>query len=100
MIMNIRPPRHDGDYPDRDLDCQESIEKAFLAQTTASGAAFVDLYKLRAGIAPDALEAGWSDADLDAAIKELARCYALNVAKIGKDDFEIAAAVNRSLLQL
>ncbi len=29
--MAINPPRQDGDYPDRDLDCQTHLEDQLLA---------------------------------------------------------------------
>lgn len=27
--MEIAPPKHNGPYPDRDIDCQQAIERAF-----------------------------------------------------------------------
>lgn len=27
--MEIAPPKHNGPYPDRDIDCQQAIENAF-----------------------------------------------------------------------
>jgi hypothetical protein len=94
--MLIRPPRNDGEYPDRDLDCQESIETAFLKHISAT--AFVDLHKVRETISPDAVSAGWTQADVDGAIKELVRCYALNVAQIRGNDFVTASAISRERL--
>ncbi|MDB5522363.1 MAG: hypothetical protein JWM58_126 [Rhizobium sp.] len=98
--MIIRAPRQEGEYPDRDLDCQEAIEKAFLAQTAIAGAAFIDLKRVRSAITADAVSAGWSDVDVESAVSELARCYALKVARINNDDFSTAAAVARSIMRL
>ena len=77
--MSIRPPRMSGDYIDRDMDCQEAIEQQFLEQVRAAKTAYLDLAKIKTAIASDALEAGWTKEDLDDALLELARCYALKI---------------------
>jgi hypothetical protein len=79
MVVMIRPPRSIGPYADRDLDCQEAIEEHFLAEVRAAGTAFLDLARIRAAISEDAIQAGWTKEDLDEALPELARCYALKV---------------------
>lgn len=84
--MLIRPPRSSGNYPDRDLDCQDAIEHDFLAEVRAADTAFIDLAKIRSAIAAYALPAGWSDDELDNALSELVRCYVLHVQAVGSGD--------------
>lgn len=74
----IRPPRQNGIYPDRDLDCQEAVEPAFLRHAFA-GTAFVDIISIERDVKLDALEAGWSVIEVNAALVELARCYVRQV---------------------
>jgi hypothetical protein len=74
----IRPPRQDGIYPDRDLDCQEAVEPAFLRHAFA-GTAFVDIIRIEHDVQTEALEAGWSETEVNAALIELARCYVRQV---------------------
>ncbi len=39
----IRPPRAEGPYRDRDLDCQEALETLFLDLVREADTAFLDL---------------------------------------------------------
>ncbi|MBB1249319.1 hypothetical protein [Rhizobium sp. G21] len=55
----IRPPRADGVYKDRDLDCQEALEVLFLDLVREADTAFLDLQPIRARL----IEAGLAAAD-------------------------------------
>ena len=61
----IRPPRRNGTYPDRDFDCQEAVEPAFLRHAFA-GTAFVDIVHIERDVQLEALEAGWSATEVNA----------------------------------
>lgn len=74
----ILPPRRNGIYPDRDLDCQEAMEPAFLRHVFAD-TAFVDIARIERDVTPEALEVGWAAGEVNAALTELARCYARQV---------------------
>ncbi|MCV3768358.1 hypothetical protein [Rhizobium sp. TRM95796] len=78
----IRPPRADGVYKDRDLDCQEALEALFLDLVREADTAFLDLQPIRARLIEAGLAAGWSPQDLDPAVAELVRCYAMKVPAI------------------
>lgn len=60
----IEPPRHDGDYPDRNLDCQEALE---------------DMVQELVGRAE---AAGWSMSDIAPALVDLADNLRLQRAAI------------------
>lgn len=77
----IRSPKFAGDYRGRDLDCQEAIEPLFL-KYAYGGTAFIDLEAIRSAVSRKAVRSGWSAEEVDAALIELARCYARQVARI------------------
>ncbi|MDH6265083.1 hypothetical protein M2360_000464 [Rhizobium sp. SG_E_25_P2] len=78
----IRPPRADGPYRDRDLDCQEALEALFLDQVRKAETAFRDLMPIRSRLMSEGLSAGWDQQDLESAIDELVRCYAMKVPPV------------------
>lgn len=78
----IRPPRAEGPYRDRDLDCQEALEALFLDLALKADTAFLDLKPIRMRLVEDGLAAGWDQKDLDPAIEELVRCYAMKVPPV------------------
>lgn len=49
----INPPRNQGDYPDRNIDCEEALEPAFQL------------------LMADALSYGWSPAETRRALRKL-----------------------------
>ena len=79
--MFIRCPKTPDDYRDRDLDCQEAIEHHFLEYARA-GNRFIDLKKIEAAITESSAKAGWSNSEISVALKELARCYAMQVSPV------------------
>ena len=89
--MFIRPPRNNDDYRDRDLDCQEAIEREFLQAVHSSGTAFVDLAKIRTAISEHAVPLGWSAEELEAAMLELVRCYMLRVQQVRNADLSASS---------
>jgi hypothetical protein len=78
----IRSPRQQGPYIDRDLDCQEAVEPIFLREVTSADSAFMDLARIRNAVLLAALATGWTKNDLDDAVMELARCYAMKVRPV------------------
>lgn len=58
-IEKVAKPKREGDYPDRDIDCQEAV-----------AAGIVDLIEA-------AENAGWSAAEAAAAIFEVSRGFVL-----------------------
>lgn len=78
----IRPPRAEGPYRDRDLDCQEALEVLFLDLVREADTAFLDLQPIRKRLVEAGLAAGWDQQDLDPAVAELVRCYAMKVPPV------------------
>jgi hypothetical protein len=78
----IRPPRAEGPYRDRDLDCQEALEVLFLDLVREADTAFLDLQPIRTRLVEAGLAAGWDQQDLDPAVAELVRCYAMKVPPV------------------
>lgn len=76
--MHVISPKEPGRYQYRELDCQEAIEPIFL-KIWKSGRPFLDLASIRDTTLPLAVEAGWQEPEVQAALLELARCYALKV---------------------
>lgn len=74
----IPRPRTTGPYQDRDLDCQAALEPSFLKYAYGN-TAFVDLANIKKDILARALRSGWSEAEVDAALSELGRCYARRI---------------------
>jgi hypothetical protein len=79
ISLFIRPPRSNGAYRDRDLDCQDAIEPDFLLEVRSAGTPYVDLARVKVEIAAHALPLGWTSDELEAAMQELIRCYMLRV---------------------
>lgn len=64
--MTIDAPRHGPDHPDRHIDCQKALERAF--QILVEGA----------------VNAGWTEAEAVAAIVELADAHVLAAGENAK----------------
>lgn len=60
----MKKPRHEGEYPDREIDCQEALEASILA------------------VIDEAEAAGWSVPETAAAIGQLADNIALQHASV------------------
>lgn len=80
-MMYVMPPRQAGDYRYRDFDCQEAVEPVFL-DIWRNSRPFVDLARIKDAALPPAIEAGWHRDEIETAIVELARCYAMNVTPV------------------
>jgi len=90
-------PRKEGDYPDRDIDCQEAvshgisdlIERATLSggseAETAAALSGTDIPGIR-DLINDAVEAGWSADEAARAVAEVAK--GLKVGYAGTDPNE------------
>lgn len=73
----MKSPRLPGPYPDRHIECQETIEASVIA------------------IIDEGKAAGWSIADVTAALSALADNLMLADAANGETDRQIAAAIAR-----
>jgi hypothetical protein len=74
----LNKPQREGKYRDRDIDCQEALEKAFMeiagAQTnTVIAAAGGTMSPALAALAKRAEAVGWSLEEAEVAISELAQ---------------------------
>lgn len=77
-------PRKEGDYPDRDIDCQEAVSLGIsdlIEQATLSGGSEAEAAAALTGkevpgirnLIDDAVEAGWSADDAARAVAEVAK---------------------------
>lgn len=71
----IRGPRKLGDYPDRDIHCQEALEDAFIELTERG------------------VEAGWVQIEVLQALLELANSHLLRDLATESDDDNIATVI-------
>jgi hypothetical protein len=74
----LKKPRQDGMYRDRDIDCQEALEKDFAAiadrhPTIVVDAAGGTMAPILTELAKRAERAGWSLEEIEVAISELAQ---------------------------
>jgi phage tail tape-measure protein len=74
----LKSPRQDGKYRDRDIDCQEALQKAFLEVVRLNSTGVVDAAGGRMSpqmqaLAKRAESAGWSLEEAEVAISELAQ---------------------------
>jgi hypothetical protein len=74
----LKRPQRDGKYPDRDIDCQEALQKAFLEVASVHAATVVDaaggkLLPVMLALAKRAEGSGWSLEEAEVAISELAQ---------------------------
>lgn len=74
----IRKPKEQGPYRDRDIDCQEALEKSFravsrMASENMRDAAGGTLSPAMIAIARRAVAAGWGLEEAEVAISELAQ---------------------------
>lgn len=74
----LKKPQRDGQYVDRDIDCQEALQKAFLEVAGIHAASVVDaaggkLSPVMLALAKRAVSAGWSLEEAEVAISELAQ---------------------------
>ena len=74
----IRAPKQAGPYRDRDIDCQEALEKQFRAASRVASenmrdAAGGTLSPAMVAIAKRAVAAGWGFEEAEVAISELAQ---------------------------
>ncbi|CAM5578190.1 hypothetical protein MAUB1S_09732 [Mycolicibacterium aubagnense] len=70
--MEIKPPKHDGPYPDRDIDCQQAIERAFQE------------------LMENIVAAGWGPQEISEAIGQLAICDDLSRKDVAGFDAHLA----------
>ncbi|QFP61875.1 hypothetical protein [Brucella anthropi] len=90
----MKGPKHEGDYPDRDTDCQEALSEEItrlMDEYTAGGTAG-SMEEINAGISkvnkgipfgdviPIAVAAGWSKAEAEANLE-----YAVEIIRAGID---------------
>lgn len=68
----INPPRNQGDYPDRDIDCQEALEAAFQL------------------LMADALSFGWSPAETRRALRKLIAAHKITDIENAKVEATLA----------
>lgn len=73
--QKIRGPRKLGDYPDRDIHCQEAIEDAFIALTDR------------------AVDAGWVQFEVLQALSELAKNHLMRDLATEVDEDNIATVI-------
>lgn len=74
----LNKPQRDGKYRDRDIDCQEALEKAFMEiagvqSNTVVAAAGGTMSPALAALAKRAEAVGWSVEEAEVAISELAQ---------------------------
>lgn len=70
QLEMIAPPRMPGDYARRGRDCEQAIERLFLAETVNSTSPYVDLERALATVIQAGRRAGWSEEELtDAALR-------------------------------
>lgn len=89
----VRPPRMNGDYPDRWLECQEALEDLFVALVEAEARPLVDLVAIAPQLVSAAVEAGWQDEEARTAVVEIAFNRQMLLAENAKTDRAIAAAI-------
>lgn len=71
----LRGPRKLGDYPDRDIQCQEALEDAFIELTERG------------------VEAGWVQIEVLQALLELAKSHIMRDLATESDDDNIATVI-------
>ncbi len=77
--MALRKPRQAGNYPDRDIGCQEALEESFLelakrlSPNNIVNAAGGKLVPVLADLAQRAENAGWTLEEAEVAISELSQ---------------------------
>ena len=74
----IRKPKQEGRYRDRDIDCQEALEKSFraisrIATENMRESAGGTLSPAMIAIAKQAVAAGWGFEEAEVALSELAQ---------------------------
>ncbi|KAB2655086.1 hypothetical protein F9K94_21250 [Brucella tritici] len=90
-------PRKEGDYPDRDIDCQEAVSLGIsdlIEQATLSGGSEAEAAAALSGtdipgirdLINDAVEAGWSADEAARAVAEVAK--GMQVGYAGTDPNE------------
>ncbi|WP_235942988.1 hypothetical protein [Ochrobactrum soli] len=73
--QKIRGPRKLGDYPDRDIECQEALEDAFVALTDRG------------------VDAGWVQIEVLQALLELAKNHLMRDLATEVDEDNIASVI-------
>jgi hypothetical protein len=68
----INPPRNQGDYPDRNIDCEEALEPAFQL------------------LMADALSYGWSPVETRRALRKLIAANKITEVENAKVDVTLA----------
>lgn len=86
----LNKPQNEGKYRDRDIDCQEALEKAFMEivgaqSTTVVAAAGGTMSPALQALAKRAEAVGWSLEEAEVAISELAQ-NVLDDAAEGDED--------------
>jgi hypothetical protein len=81
VITDIFGPRSQTDHPDRFLNCQEAIEAAF------------------ASLAERAVAAGWGEAEVAAALVDVADCHMLSLKANMETEKIIREAASRSAIK-
>lgn len=87
----MKRPKKPGDYPDRDIDCQEAVAQGIadiIEQATFSGTSEADAAEALAGkstpgipeLIADAKAAGWHEMEVANAIKVVAAGMAMGFA--------------------
>jgi len=82
-VLKMFGPKQEGDYPDRDLDCQEAVSQGIadlVEQGVVSGGTEAEVTAALAGakvlgireLIHDAVEAGWSEEEAATAIRIVA----------------------------
>jgi hypothetical protein len=77
-MTDILGPKSQTDHPDRFLSCQEAVETAF------------------ASLAEQAVAAGWGEAEVAAALVDVADCHMLSLISNLETDKMIQDAASRS----
>lgn len=78
-MLTLNRPRTDGPYPDRDIDCQETLEAPFLqlakglTPDNVVEAAGGSLAPVLSGLARRAEQVGWTMEEAETAISDLAQ---------------------------
>jgi len=70
--MDIDRPKEPGHYAEREFDCARALQTAFDQAVSESGQPFLDVDRIAAALMDRAAEAGWTRADINAAIDRLA----------------------------